>query len=306
MATFTDAQAIFGLSASSEATGTRTTGSVLVGLPQTAIRFSNSRIKAWSFRALFSGYVPGQGLDFKPDGLNTDPDAAFVAGAAQAEYIDGTGTIGTGGNATVTVTADGLSGSPKAVSVPVLSGDTAAVWIAKAKAALEADASIAAMFTFSISGASSNRLTIKRRPIYTNPNVSPAINYYVANDSTLNMAVANGTCSGITAVTTSTTETAGVKTTGIKVIDADGKDWEGNGFSIDTYVYGILIENISGDTHFTNDSGASIKLTTGNKMLISGNEGTAISTIMFPIDGVCRIEQFDSDFSDTIITILAE
>lgn len=306
MATFTDAQAIFGLSASSEATGTRTTGSVLVGLPQTAIRFASSAIKAYSFRALFPGYVAGQGVDFELNGQYTEPDDTFFSGSAQSEYIDGTGTIGTGGNATVTVTAAGLSGSPKAVSVPVLSGDTAAVWIAKAKAALEADSSISAMFTFSISGASSNRLTITRRPAYTNANVSPAINYYLANDSTLNMAVANGTCSGITAVATSTTSTAGVATSGIKLVDADGKDWEGNGFSIDTYVYGILIENISGDTHFTNDSGASIKLTTGNKMLISGNEGNAISSIMFPIDGVCRIEQFDSDFSDTIITILAE
>lgn len=298
MASFTNAQAIFGLSAESEATGTRTTGSVLVGLPQTAIRFSNVGIQAWSFRAIFSANSAGEKVTFKCDGTSIVPDTSFVAGAAQAEYINGAGTISTAGNATITVTSAGMSGSPKAISFAVALSDTPAMWIAKAKAALEADAIISNRFSVSVSGV---KLTLTRKPLFTNENVSPSLNYYAANDSTMNIAVANGTCAGITAVTTSTTQTSGVLTSGIKLLDGDGKDWEGNTIDADQgVIYAVLIENLHGDTAFSNDEGMSIYLFETQKAFLSGNDSGGLVGFVGPQ----YIKQGNQSYSDTIITIL--
>lgn len=300
MASFTNAQAIFGLSAESEATGTRTTGSVVVGLPQTAIRFSDADIKAWSFRALFSDNSPGQKITFRCDGTSIVPDNPFVAGAAQEEYINGAGTISTAGNAKITVTSAGMTGSPKAVYFAVALSDTPTMWISKAKAALEADAIITERFSVSAFGA---RLTLTRKPLFTNEKVSPSLNYYASNDSTMNIAVANDTCAGITSVTTSTTQTNGVLTTGIKLLDGDGKDWEGN--TIDANqgtVYAVLVENILGDTAFSNDEGMSFYLVEGQKAFISGTDDQGLVGLF----GDHYIEQRDHSYSDTIITILCK
>lgn len=92
------------------------------------------------------------------------------------------GTITTAGNATVVVTAAGMTGSPKTVNVAVLLGDTASVVAGKIKTALEADANISAYFDFSLVGAT---LTATRKAA-------------VAFDATMLITIANGTCAGLT------------------------------------------------------------------------------------------------------------
>lgn len=113
---------------------------------------------------------------------------------AQVETATAVGTITGDGDATVIVTAAGMTGTPKAISVAVLSGDLAADWAAKVRAALAADSAVAALFTVGGTGAS---IVLTRK--------TPA-----ANDTSLNISLDNGTCTGITTAGTSANTIAGV------------------------------------------------------------------------------------------------
>jgi hypothetical protein len=126
------------------------------------------------------------------DGI--DLPAETHTSTAQVETATAAGTITGSGNASVVVTAAGMTGSPKTKVVAVLENDTAAAWAAKVRAALTADADIAALFTVGGSGAS---IILTRK--------TPA-----ANDTTLNIALDNGTCTGITTAASSANTTAGV------------------------------------------------------------------------------------------------
>lgn len=120
--------------------------------------------------------------------------AGAFAPTFQVETATAVGTITGAGNATVTVTALGMTNSPKAISVAVANADTASAWAAKVRTALAADVNVAAFFTVSGAGAAI---------------VLTAINA-AANDATMNVALANGTSTGITAAPTSANTTAGV------------------------------------------------------------------------------------------------
>ena len=98
------------------------------------------------------------------------------------------------GNATVVVTSSGMTGSPITLSVPVGSSDTASIVASKIKAAIEDNANISALYDTSVSGA--DVILTAKTP--------------VANVSSLNIALSNGTCAGLTTVSTSTNTTAGV------------------------------------------------------------------------------------------------
>lgn len=115
-------------------------------------------------------------------------------GTKQVETATVVGTITTAGNATFTVTGSGITGSPLAVSVAVLLGDTARDVAAKAAAALNSNAAVSALY---LAIAYETTVILKRK--------IPA-----ANDATLNVAIANGTCAGLTAAPTSANTTAGV------------------------------------------------------------------------------------------------
>ncbi len=115
-------------------------------------------------------------------------------GVAQVETATVVGTITGSGSATVIVTAAGMTGTPKTISVAVLAGDTASQVAGKIRTALGLDAAVIALFTVGGTGAT---VTLTR--------AIPA-----ANDGTLNISVDNGTCTGLTAVGTSANTTAGV------------------------------------------------------------------------------------------------
>lgn len=116
----------------------------------------------------------------------------------QIETATVLGTIGAGGagNATVIVTAAGMTGSPKTISVAVANNDTASQVAGKIRTALGLDADVTALFTV---GGASATVSLTR--------ITAA-----ANDATLNISVDNGTCSGLTAAPTSANTTAGVAT----------------------------------------------------------------------------------------------
>lgn len=118
-----------------------------------------------------------------------------TSGVAQVETVNVVGTISTAGDATVTVTAAGMTGSPIAVSVAVLLNDTATIVATKIAAAMTAHAVIGAFFSVT---------SLVADAIFTAKKAA-------ANDATMNIAYTNGTCVGLTPDATSTDTTAGVK-----------------------------------------------------------------------------------------------
>jgi hypothetical protein len=115
---------------------------------------------------------------------------------SQIETATVVGTIGAGGagNATVVVTAAGMTGSPITLSVAVANNDSATLVAGKIIAALNLNAAITALFTVGGTGATVTLTTI----------------IPVANDGTLNISTDNGTCSGLTTEATSANTLAGV------------------------------------------------------------------------------------------------
>jgi hypothetical protein len=119
---------------------------------------------------------------------------SLTNGVAQVETATIVGTITLAGDATFTITAAGMAGSPLAVSVPVALNDTATIVATKAAAVLNATAAVTALYTASSVGADLKLTAIKS----------------AANDATLNIAFTNGTCTGLTPNATSANTTAGV------------------------------------------------------------------------------------------------
>lgn len=112
----------------------------------------------------------------------------------QVETATVLGTITGSGNATVVVTAAGMVNSPKTISVAVLNLDTASQVATKIRTALGADSDVSNFFTIGGTGA---EITLTTKVA-------------VANDSTINLSTANGTCTGMTAAPTSANTTASV------------------------------------------------------------------------------------------------
>lgn len=113
----------------------------------------------------------------------------------QLETATVAGTIGAAGagDATVIITAAGMTGSPKTLSVAVANDDTAALVAGKIRAALALDAAVIALFTVGGTGAT---VTLEK--------IIPA-----ATDSTLNISINNGTCTGLTPALTSVNTATG-------------------------------------------------------------------------------------------------
>ena len=114
-------------------------------------------------------------------------------GTKQVETATIVGTVTGDGDATVTITGAALVGSPVVLAVPVLNGDTATVTAGKIRTALNANSAITDWATVGGTGAA---ISLTR--------VAAA-----ANDSTMNLAYTNGTCTGLTPGATSANTTEG-------------------------------------------------------------------------------------------------
>jgi hypothetical protein len=88
-----------------------------------------------------------------------------------------------------------MDGSPLAIDVPVTLGQTASQWMATVRAYFSAIPQI--QMLFAVSGSGANMVLTRKSP-------------YAGNDSTLNIAIAQTTATGITASPTSVNTTAGV------------------------------------------------------------------------------------------------
>ena len=130
---------------------------------------------------------------------NTIVAGNFVGGpqvetATVAETAPGTLTAG---NANVTVTAAGMTGSPKTVSVALALNDSEATVATKIRAALAADTDVNAFFT--VSGSSTAVVLTARTA--------------AANDATMNIAISDPSLLGLTPALTSADTTPGVAPT---------------------------------------------------------------------------------------------
>lgn len=132
---------------------------------------------------------------FRNFGAALTKAGAPTSGVYQVETAVVVGTITLAGNAKFTVTAGLLTGSPKDYAVAVALNDTAAQVAAKARAVLEADDDLTAFYT--VGG--------------TSANVSLTASQSAANDTSLNIAFDNDTCTGLTPDASSNNTTAGVK-----------------------------------------------------------------------------------------------
>ena len=107
--------------------------------------------------------------------------------SGQIETATAAGTIATNGNALVVITSSAITGGQKGVNVPVVAGDTPNMWAEKVRVALSNDSEI--ILKFEIRG-ELDQITLVRRSISSG--------LYAAFDATLNISLANGTCTGIT------------------------------------------------------------------------------------------------------------
>jgi hypothetical protein len=150
----------------------------------------------------YTGYAPSGAIAGSPGVLESDgnvhvsfPGTLFQATTSSLQSVTNhtVGPITTAGNITATVTAVGLAGSPVAVSVAVLTTDADSALAAKTVTALLANTAVAAMFNVTSTG-NNVTLTVK----------TPG-----PNDSTMNLAFANGTSVGLTNSPTNTASTPG-------------------------------------------------------------------------------------------------
>ncbi len=257
---------------------------VTIGLPSTNTAIADVDT-GYAARALIVGAASDLVLDLADN--DSTGTTAWTAGQAQVETATAAGTITASGNATVIVTAAGMTGTPKTISVAVLNGDTAAVWAGKVRTALAADTAVAALFD--VGGTTTAiRLTRKATATYTVGTVSVPL--YAANDATLNISLDNGTCTGITTAATSANTTSGTLTAGVYLLDADGKDFEGVTLTAIAAgrLGGLLISNQSAST---------------GDVLVS----TASTLVDFPVspNGSLQVTAKNCDQSLEVLTITA-
>lgn len=285
MATISDAAAVYGLSATGTPTSTNVSGSVQIGVSQTRVRLDSADV-AYSLRAIFAGSGDVLALDLTTGA--TTGSTAWVAGQPQIETATAAGTITGAGNATVIVTAAGMTGSPKTISVAVTNADTAAQWAEKVRTALAADSAVSALFTV---GGSTTAISLTRKPTSAFTVGSETVNIYAANDATLNISLDNGTCTGITTAATSANTQSGTATDGVKIYDGDGKDFEGVTIPTIGVVRGLLLEGSEEDMDVTIEGTANDYFTLASKAVIlfalpvSASDGIMDSPYNFTSNG---------------------
>jgi len=208
------AQTITGSNCQGQATSSLVTGIVQIGASQTATQFTTADIGyAIGVEIVASG--GSVAIDLQT-GIAT-PSAAYVAGTAQVETATVVAAAGctSNGNCSLTFTSSAVTGSPLTVVVPLTTASNTAALVAAALAAgLAGNSAIAAVWTVTNSGAN---IIITRK--------SDSNGYKYANEASTNLAIPAGL--GITAAPTSANTTAGVVSSGVRVLDGDGKDFEG-------------------------------------------------------------------------------
>lgn len=199
------------------------------------------------------------------------------AGKPQSEKFTVTGAPTTDGNCTVTVTAAGMTGSPKAVTVAILDADDAAGVATKIAAALNADTTVGAMFT-----ATSNTADV----IITKKVTAPF-------DTTLAMAFGAGTTGATASASVDNTEAVtigdanliGAATIENTCVKANGDHSDGYSLAIMHSVVANRLANLQLLEYkkYTDPSGITTQLPigtiNGKTVIINDNVPTYVSPV---------------------------
>lgn len=219
----------FGLLATADPTAVNISGSQSIGTSARALVYTDVPDVAYSLGMLI------QAGDTLTLDTTTGAVTGTVAGTNQVETATIVAAAGatTAGNLNVTVTSALVTGSPLLVPVALLlTDDTAAKVATKVRAALNATAAITAHYTVGGTSAAYSLTAIEK----------------AANDSTLNLAHANGTSAGITAAPTSTNTTTGVGTSRafkFTGVNWDATDYEGRALPTMTKIHSMLFRSTS-------------------------------------------------------------
>ena len=181
---------------------------------------------------------------------------AWTPPTRQVETTTAVGTVTTAGNATVTVTAAGLTGSPLAISVPVLLDDTPALVGSRIRTALNNNSDITALFE--VSG-TNDSIVLTRNALATYTLGTTVIAMAHPDDATLNIAIANDTSVGITPDADSTNTTPGVAAAGAYITNND-VDFEGFSLDSPSAIYALLIDHST-----TDDAGQTLDYVIGTE-----------------------------------------
>jgi hypothetical protein len=263
------ANAQFSLIATASPTSSNVRGNIEIGAPRSNINFAGTNV-AYTLR----GIIASGTFEIDLVDASTAGSTSWAAGTAQVETATAAGTITLAGNATITVTAAGMTGSPKAISVAVALSDTAATWAGKVRTALAADSAVSALFNV---GGTSTAISLTRKV--------NSLGILPANDATLNIALANGTCTGITPAATSADTTAGVASTGVNIFDGDGKDFEGIALPSLAAIQAIEIGSLTGTVSYDCNSVELGVMVEGESRLFAGAEGIGFSMNDLEITG---------------------
>jgi hypothetical protein len=233
----TNARATVGLSSKASPTSTNTSGSVQIGQNNETLSFPTADV-AYTLQAFFAG-ANGM-LALNPFTGSTTGSTTWVAGAPQVETATAAGTATASSNANLVVTAAGMTGSPKTILVPLLSGDTASVCAEKYRAALANDAAVSGLFTVSGTGTS---VVLTRNPVKILQSDGVSVPLYTTSDATLNIAI-NAGITGITVAASSANTIAGTLSSGVLIYDGDGRDFEGTTLPTLTTISAQLFKTI--------------------------------------------------------------
>jgi hypothetical protein len=282
----TDARAYYGLTATGSLSRTGAAGIATVGTTQTPLALTNATI-GYCVKAI----IADSSSDFVlalTTGATTGT-TAFVAGNAQLETATIIAASGATSNGTMTLvlTSDGMTGSPLNIDVALTTTahTTAALIAAAARTALSANATVAARFTVGGTGAD---ITLERIA-----NTVSDLPLYYADDATINLAIPGGL--GVTAAATSTSTTAGVASSGVKLYD-EGVDFEGRSIATMVTVQGLLMSTTAESSAAIMAGGDPSGTIIGGGYLMSVNTtGVASSPITF---------QSDAGFVELTVTVI--
>jgi len=191
----------------------------------------------------------------------------WTAPVRQVETATAAGTVTGAGTAEVEVTTNG--GLPAVIGFDVALNDTPTVWAEKCRAALTEWSTL-----YDVSGTGTS-IVLTRKPLATYTLGSTTIEMAYANDSTLNIALDNGTCTGITAAPTSTNTTAGVVGDGAYIAN-DDVDYEGIALDSPSDVYAVLIEASSDDGTGSQQIDYTIGTEYSGRMTVSSTKSAAV------------------------------
>lgn len=262
----------FGMLATADPSAVNVSGSQSIGTAARALAYTDAPTVAYSMGMLI------QDGDTLTLDLSTGVVTGTVAGTNQVETATIVAAAGatTAGNLNVTVTSALVTGSPLLVPVALLlTDDTAGKVATKVRAALTATAAITAHYTVGGTGADYTLTAIEK----------------AANDSTLNLAHANGTSAGITAAPTSTDTTAGVGTSRafkFTGVNWDATDYEGRALPTMTKLHSMLIRSSSTSGTVEIDDGTNTNIFTAPFMSLqsspAGAHPSAGDTVTFEGD----------------------